>query len=795
MNRFNLTPIALLTGALFSTASLFAQQSTPTDVGRISVDGQGGATGTGLMVQEDTPKARSSVNRAHLETLNPSSNPYQAIEMLPGVNAFSYDATGLFGGGLRVRGANSDQMGFTINGAPVNDSGNFAVYPQEYSDLENLCEVFVTQGSTDTEAPHVGASGGNIGMVTCGPADKSGIRLSQSLGMLNYSKSFIRVDTGKFANDMAKAYLSYSKSQANKFKGQGKADKAHIDFGAEFKPADSLFFSTSLLFNRAVNNNYLTLSKANIASSGNTQDFVVTPPQNPTPVNGTVQTVPTSGAASPVSAPNTYYGFNLNPFKNYLWTGKAEYKFSKDVAVSVEPYFWYGFGTGGQEQQALQESSLASLRGRGIADINGDGDSRDKVLVYRGSLTRTYRPGATLKTSIRLDNNNILAGYWFERARHIQTQPAVRIDNAGNAADIWLENEDLYVLRQDGTPYQGRNQQTISTASSLFVQDSLSLMQDRLSLQMGLRNSQIKREFNNFANEGFGQGADYQLSKTYSKVLPSIGVRYALDAQQQVFANIAGNMKAPGNFSYQNLLTGGTWTNGVLTGATLRDPTVEMETSSNLDLGYRYGTDRLTLSGSIYYINFNNRIARAYDPVSNLSTDYNVGNVITKGFELESGYRLSKTWSIYGSLSYTDSKMQSDLRTSATGYEPTSGNQMPDTPKWLSGLRLGYNDGTWYGNADLKYTGSAYSTLVNDEAVDPVTLVNLTAGYRFADSSFFKKPSVQLNVSNLFDQRYLRINSGSGSNFTTRALGSGASTPYYYVGSPRFVSVTLRTDF
>ena len=152
MKTFKPTPIALLVGALCSAPALWAQQA-PTDIGRISVEGQG--TGTGLLVQEDTPKARSSVTRAHLETLSPSSNPYQAIEMLPGVNTFSYDGTGLFGGGLRVRGANSDQMGFTINGAPVNDSGNFAVYPQEYTDVDNLCEVFLTQGSTDTEAPHV----------------------------------------------------------------------------------------------------------------------------------------------------------------------------------------------------------------------------------------------------------------------------------------------------------------------------------------------------------------------------------------------------------------------------------------------------------------------------------------------------------------------------------------------------------------------------------------------------------------------------------------------------------------
>lgn len=787
MKNFKPTQLALLVGALCSVPALWAQQSAPTDVGRIAVESQAGGTPTGLIVQEDTPKARSSVNRAHLVTLNPSSNPYQAIEMLPGVNTFSHDATGLFGGGLRVRGANSDQMGFTINGAPVNDSGNFAVYPQEYTDTENLCEVFVTQGSTDTEAPHVGASGGNVGMVTCAPADKFGVRLSQSLGSLNFSKTFLRVDTGKFANDSAKAFISYSKADVDKFKGPGKADKEHIDFGAEFKPNDSFFASTSFLYNNAINNNLRTLTYAQIAASGNQFDFSATPPQHLTPVAGVAQieTVPADG----------YYDFQTNPFKNYLWTGKAEYKTSKDTSFSAEPYFWYGYGTGGGQLNRLAESSGGTRLGGGIRDINGDGDTLDTVLVYNSSLTRTYRPGITFKANTRIANHSILAGYWVERARHHQTAPVVTIDNNGNSADRWLENSDLYLKLQNGAAYQGRDQLTLSTGSSLFVQDSISLMQDKLNLQIGVRNSEIKREFNNFANLGPGQGADYSVNKTYSKLLPSLGARYTLDVQQQVFFNLAQNMKAPGNFSYGSLLSGGTVVNGVLTGATQRNPTVDMETSTNLDLGYRFTNDAWTFSGSTYYINFKNRIARAYDPLTALSTDFNVGDVITKGLELESGYKINANWSAYGSLSYTRSKMLSDLRTGAATYEATTGKQMPDTPEWLSALRLSYNSGSWYGNVDAKFTGKSFSTLVNDETVDANTLVNTTVGYRFANTAFLKEPSIQLNVSNLFDRSYVRINSGSGSLFTTRAQGVGGRAPAYYVGAPRFISITLRSDF
>ncbi|MGI9134510.1 MAG: TonB-dependent receptor [Rhodoferax sp.] len=559
--------------------------------------------------------------------------------------------------------------------------------------------------------------------------------------------------------------------------------------GLEFKPTDALNVSSSLVYNRAVNNFFRTLTKAQIATYGTGLDYSTTVPQHLAAVNGSsqVETVPADG----------YYNYALNPFKNYLWTGKLEYKASKDWSLSAEPYFWYGFG-GGSGLYQLAESKAGTLVGGGVADINGDGDSLDKVLAYRSSVTQTYRPGVTLKSNLHLDNQNILAGYWLERARHFQTQPYTKVDNAGNVTNIWLDDSTQYLLNQDGTPVQGRDQVTISTASSLFVQDSITLMQDKLALQLGLRNTQIHREFTNNANNGSGQGATYGVDKTYGKVLPSVGVRYNFDAQQQVFFNVAGNMKAPGNFSYQSLLKGVTFTNGVAnSGYTQRDPSIGMETSTNLDLGYRYAGDAWTFSGSAYYIDFKNRISSAWDGVALATIDYNVGDVTTKGLELEAGYKLNSNWSLYGSLSYTDSKMLSDCACtfgSATP-EPTSGKQMPDTPQWMGALRLGYNSGSWFGNADVKYTGSAYSTLVNDESVDPVTLVNATVGYKFANAGMMKNTKLMLNVNNLFDQSYLRINSGSGSLFTVRALGTGGSAPAYYIGAPRYVSVSLRTEF
>jgi iron complex outermembrane receptor protein len=113
----------------------------------------------------------------------------------------------------------------------------------------------------------------------------------------------------------------------------------------------------------------------------------------------------------------------------------------------------------------------------------------------------------------------------------------------------------------------------------------------------------------------------------------------------------------------------------------------------------------------------------------------------------------------------------------------------------MSAVALSYKEGPWFGHLTAKYTGKSFSTLVNDQEVNAYTVLNLAAGYKFPSSGFFKTPEVRLNVDNLTDAKYLRSNSPSGSLFTVRAVGAGARDPSYYIGAPRFLSVTLRSDF
>lgn len=775
--------------ACFATAAQAQTQSAAeaqadADAGQTrTVVVNGKRTGMGLMVIEDAPKARSTITAAELEKQRPTGNAYQALELLPSVNSYNYDATGLFGGGLTLRGFNSDQIGATINGVPVNDSGSFAVYPQEYVDQENTCSEFVTQGSTDVDSPQVGASGGNFGIVTCNPEDKQRVRFMQTLGQLNMYKTFVRYDTGKFADGRSKAFISVSRAKADKWKGEGDAQRNHIDGGFNYDWDKFNYVHATVLWNQAKNNNFQSYSRADIARYGYYYDYNPRFVGHATPTAGRADVDQATSTASPA-----YYKLSTNPFENAIASATAKFRLADNLDWKIVPYYWYGYGNGGTQQRTLSEAT--GLIGGGV-DLNGDGDTRDTVIISSASVTRTTRPGVTTSLNYTVANHNILGGVWWERASHEQTQPGVRVDNSGNA-DIWLE--DNRYLRANGTPYQGRDWKTRSTAYQAFIQDTMSFLDDNLTVNVGLRTPHIKRDFTNFANEGTNAGVTYHVERSYSDVLPQIGFRYRLTNDDQVYASLAKNMKAPGNFVYA--VTNGNVSVNRTTGQVTIVSDVKPEVSYSLDAGLRHQTAAWNGTLGVYATDFRDRLATAYDPINLVSSTTNVGKVKNYGFEVEAGNNPINGWSAYVSYGYNHSEIKQNLQVGTNQFLPTAGNQFPLTPKQKAGLSLQYDYGIFWSRLTAKATSAQQATLANDEKVPGYTLFGLDGGWKFQDwnNGYIKNPRLTFNVSNLTSKQYYNPSSQSVTN--AKAYGTyAARTVFYYLGAPRFISATLSMDF
>lgn len=743
----------------------------PVNSKQVTITGK--KAGQGLLVQESVPKARSTVTAEELSKQRASGNAYSALELLPAVNSYSHDATGLFGGGLTLRGFNSDQIGATINGAPVNDSGNFAVFPQEYVDQENTCSVYVTQGSTDVDSPQVGATGGNFGINTCDPSKERRVRVAQGVGGLQYTRTYLRFDSGLWNDGRSRIFASVSHTEANKFKGEGRANRDHVDVGyrIDFDKFNSI--NAVVLYNRAINNNVYNPTFAEIKQFGTGLDYATKFVGHVTPVNGTRQADATATNAA------NYYRLSYNPFENAIGSVTAKFRLTENTDIKIVPYFWFGFGTGGTQQRVLSESAFfnkATGTNTARSDINGDGDTLDSVIVANSNFTRTNRPGVTTSVTHTIANNQILFGFWYERATHEQYGPAVRVDNIGEPFDKFLTQGQI--LRPDGTPFQSRDQRTISTGYQFFAQDTISLLNDKLSVNIGVRAPTLQRNFTNYPNE-LTSGVAYNIKRSYSGLLPQLGARYQIDNNNQIFASLARNLKAPPNFAFQSLR--------VVNGQAVLPVNVKEETSYNLDVGYRLQTDDITGQVTLYAVDFKDRQATAFDPESNTSSLTNVGKVKTQGFEVEVGNTPKNGWALYGSIGYANSEIRNNLRISATTTLPIAGNSLPLTPEWKVGTSLGYEAASWYARIKAKYTSTQQATLVNDQKAPAYTVTGFDAGYQLPNQTWIKKPTIRLSVTNLFNETYR--------NPVSQSVNTAANNPRYYIGAPRLTTLTFSGDF
>jgi iron complex outermembrane receptor protein len=772
--------------AAAANAQTSTTQKTDADAGQMrEVVITGKKIGMGLMVTEDAPKARSTITAEELEKQRPTGNAYEALEMLPSVNSYNHDATGLFGGGMSLRGFNSDQIGATINGVPVNDSGNFAVYPQEYVDQENTCSEFVTQGSTDVDSPQVGASGGNFGIITCNPENNQRVRVMQTFGQLNMFKTFVRYDTGLFADKRSKAFISYSRAMADKWKGEGKADREHVDAGFNYDWDRFNYIHATLLWNNADNNSINNPTLAELQKNGYYFDTSSVFPGHLTPVKGTAQD------ESKIAPSPAYYNLYRNPFKNGIFSATAKFRLTDNTDLKIVPYLWYGFGAGGIGQKTYKENgsflNLSTLKNTGAVDLNGDGDTLDTVIMYNESVTRTRRPGVSLSLTHTIGDHTLLGGVWYERATHLQTGPMVPVTDAGEPVDVYSQEQQVH--RPDGSLYQSRNSKTISTAYQAFVQDTVLI--GEATFNIGVRTPHIKRDVTNYANEGNTYGT-YNIQRTYQKLLPQLGARYRLTNDDQLFASIAKNMKAPANYVFTGTGSNVLLVNGV---PTLRAD-VKEETSWNTDIGYRHQDNKYIATLTVFDVNFKNRQGNAYIQETGNSTYTNIGAVRNRGFEIEANNMPINGWSFYGSVGFQKSEIQDDQNAASSkgGVLHTAGKEMTNSPRWKGGLSAEYSQGGFYVRLKAKATSKQMATLMNDEIAPGYTTFGLDGGYRFANYGLLKNPKLQWNISNLTNTRYRNPSSNSATNALLYDGVTTTSVPRYYLGAPRFTSVTFSVD-
>lgn len=750
---------------------------------RASFDGvTRNAVGGGLMQKQDTAKSVSAVSRDFIAKQSPSADPVQLISLLAGANVTSNDAGGLSGSHISLRGLDQSQMGFTLEGFPLNDIGNYATYTQEIADPENLRTIQLAQGSADLDSPHISATGGVVDMYMIDPKDKLGGAFDVSYGAYGYHRGFLRVDTGKIGDTNIKAYFSGSYAGENMYRSSAEQHKLHAEMKVVNDWGGGNRVSLAVVGNRLYN--YLT--KAPTMANWNEYGRGVRYSTDP---NNTIYNSVYDSSAKDHG--KSYYKLHQNPFTNVYLSGPSTFKLTDHITLTETPYFWFGSGNGGNAY--YNDLSKLNYGGSSTGTIGGSlaGQTTGSRLLYNPSNATTWRPGVVTKVTVKTGVNRLMLGYWFEYSRQKQQASYTGVNDDGSPWNLYAHAPN--VTLDNGATYQYRDFLTQTRVHAAFIGDTLSLLHHRLTIDAGLKYVIATRQGTNGLP---GISTPRTTSKTYEEPLPTASIRYKLNNQHQFFISGATNFRMPQN---NTLYDSGTYSS--ITGYGNRaNLNQKPEVSISEEAGYRYTGKLMMGSATYFHYNFTNRLfTQCLDATCYNTTSLNAGGQETDGVDAEIGTRpIFYHLRPYVSFEYLNSRLTNNLR-SGTDFLPTKGKIAPQAPKYQVAFNLDYDDGHLFGGYSVKYVAKQYSTFMNDEAIKPYVLMNMDIGYRFNDIGFLKAPNLRVDFSNITNHAYLGgVNSVGTNAQKTLGLHGGmisANAPSYYIAAPFSAIATFSGGF
>jgi outer membrane receptor protein involved in Fe transport len=338
--------------------------------------------------------------------------------------------------------------------------------------------------------------------------------------------------------------------------------------------------------------------------------------------------------------------------------------------------------------------------------------------------------------------------------------------------------------------------------NAFFAGDSMQFLDDKLKIDLGLKQVFVSRDGTNET-----PGPQYGVSVDSRETLPRASARYQIDDVNQVFFKVSTNFRTPVESVLYNSYS--IYDSSLQTNASTH---VKDEYSISEEVGWRYQSDVVVGSLTFFNYDFSNR--QVQDEVSIngvlVGSSVNAGGQTSRGVDAEAGLVPWHHFAPYVSFEYLDATLDNNFQTTGnigttakpiyvTDYLPTAGKTAVRSPDVVASASVTYDDGTYFGTLTGKYTGSEYSTFLNDQKIPGYATADITVGYRFPSLWYLKHPEVRLNLTNITDNSYLSgIASPTANANNTRGIDGSkiaGTSPTYYIGPGFAAMITLSTAF
>ncbi|WP_404969342.1 TonB-dependent receptor [Sphingomonas sp. PP-CC-1A-547] len=751
-----------LVAATLAASSAGAQVADPVEPAEIRVVGK--QDPAGLLPDQKVPRAQSAISADFIVKQAPTLNAFQLVTLLPGANVASSDPYGLStSSSLTLRGLGQDEIGVLMEGAPQNDIGYYYAYPSQFADPENLKRISLAQGSVDIDSPTLGGAGGLLSLTLDDPKARPSALVDLSLGSYAARRGFFRVDSGTIGNTGLKAFLSYSNTRADNWRGAGFDTRQHIDAKILGEWGAGNRASLALSYNDANSSSYPspTLAEWNAQGRGFNYDKRYT------------------------EGNTNYWRLYRAPFRNLYASAPVHLMLTDRLALDSTTYLQFGYGNSPYGTQLTTEGNF--LGTEELAQPIALPGAVDGVATVLGNYTGDQmRTGNVSKLTFKTGAHTLTAGLWFDYGTDRVTQSYTSVDADGRPTDRWGYRAKA-IRTADGRLLAYENQRTVTVTKGFFFADSIALT-PRLTIDAGFKGVNVLRNGRNYL-----PGPQDKVRNDSFAALPRAAIHYRIDDRQQLFANITTNFRTPNEFTLYNSYYGG---EVVVQGTNA----LKNEYSVSQEIGYRFIGEQLSASVSGFHYKFRNRqLATVLDQGgAQVNATLNAGGQTSYGVDAEIDYRPVAGVSLYLSGEYLRARIDDDLPVGAD-FLPTRGKHAVSSPTVQFGAGGIYDDGRFFGSVASKYIGRQYASFMNDERIKGYATLDLSVGMHLADWLDGKRTDLRVNAINVTDPHVLAgVQSVSTNAQDTIGRGDtviAASPPAYYIGSGAAVMATISRAF
>jgi iron complex outermembrane receptor protein len=673
----------------------------------------------------------SAIKKSDLDNNYIYQDVPEYLSKLPSTTFYSENGNGIGYNYLSIRGFDQRRISVSINGIPQNEPEDHNVYWLDFPDLLSSAEYIQVQRGAGSGIVGFPAVGGSINIITSSFTKEPSLNVSAGYGDYNTRKFSVNFSSG-LIDEKYSITAKLSKTQSSGYRKNSWADyNSYYISGARFdgKLTTQLNFyggpiSDGLAYNGlpkfAIKDKELRKENYSYWEASDKEITFKTDRRNDEIENFT------------------------QPHFELL----NEYKFNDDITFNSALFMVLGDGFFDYDGSWADASYFRLTSENGFPDAENPGNALIRAQVDN----KQY--GWMPKVSIAHKNGSLIIG------------GEARVHRSLHWGNINYAENLPAGISKDFRYYEYKGGKDVF---SLFANETYKL-NDNLSLLVEGHLAYFKYQI---YDEKY---LDNEFSIDDIFFNPKLGISYKLNEANNIYLTGARVTREPRLKNYYDAAesSGGAlpqFEQNASGGYDFSKPLVKPETMNDLEIGYEFNKDNVSLSVNLFYMLFENEIVkngkldRFGQPMTgNAKGTTHIGAEVAgivslfKHLQVNANVTFSRNYITEG-YTYLDDGTAIDV----------SDNRISGFPDLLANCGVSYTAGGFYSTLNLRYNGGFYSDNYDDKIgeyyasgyvdysdnkVDAFFTANFLASYKLNVNSFVNNVKIYFQANNIFDNLY-----------------------------------------